>query len=81
MRTLIVATIVVSGMWSSAFAADVVRNSDVLVARTAAYQALPGTVLSIIVRPDGGGLDADPDVGAPAMVPADPATPAEMPER
>jgi len=76
MRTLMAVTAAVVALSSPAFAADAARDAGTPVAETAAYRAPTGTTLSIIVRPNGGGIEADPDIGMPAKTPVDPGEPA-----
>jgi hypothetical protein len=78
MKILIAATVAVVALSSTAFAADAAHKPCASTA-SASDQAAPNTVVSAIVRPDGGGLASDPDVGALAMAPFDQSTPAEMP--
>ena len=76
MKTLMAAMAAAVAVSSPAAAVDAVRDAGTPVAETAAYRAPMGTTLSIIVRPNGGGIEADPDIGMPAMTPVDPGVPA-----
>lgn len=76
MKTLFAATVIAAALSSTAFAGDL-GGKPCASAESASYQAAPDTSSGVIVRPDGGGLGADPDVGVLAMAPVDPATLAE----
>jgi len=52
---------------SAAYAAEPVRQAGVQGTVNASNAARPSTRLDVIVYPDGGGLDADPDIGQSAM--------------
>jgi hypothetical protein len=67
-------------MTCPAVAAEPARDPGAGAITTAYRQVMQGPI-GIIVRPDGGGLEADPDIGMPAAVPPETAPPARSDRR
>jgi hypothetical protein len=61
---------------SAAYAAEPVRQAGMQAIVNTSCVARYDARLQIIVWPDGGGLEADPDIGMLAMNPVDPEAPA-----
>lgn len=61
---------------SSAAAAEPACQAGVRTIVSASCAVRPSTRLGAIVYPDGGGLEADPDIGQLALKPAAPGAPA-----
>lgn len=77
-RTLII--VAGAALSTAAFAADPVRAPERPAAQAMHVQSPQGAVVNRIVWPDGGGLEADPDVGMPALR-SDGGTPPAMTNR
>jgi hypothetical protein len=69
MRTLLVVTAAAVAFSSMAFAAEVVREPGATNGDATSYRPPRTGIVNVIVRPDGGGLEADPDIGMPALQP------------
>ena len=76
MKALVTATVTAMALCAMAWTGTAVA-SDARASEAARPQKQSGTVVNVIVRPDGGGLDADPDVGMPAFRPAGLTPPAD----
>jgi len=72
MRMLVVGAAVAVALSCAIRAAEPVRQAGFQGIQQIGLQARSGTAVSVIVWPDGGGLEADPDIGMPAASPADP---------
>jgi len=76
MRILVVvAAVAVAFSWAVR-AGEPVREADAQGIEEIGPQVQSGKTVRVIVWPDGGGLEADPDIGMPAASPTDQKAPA-----